>query len=64
MFPDEGSNLSVLHWQADSLPLSHMGSPGKLLLRELIPWFGLPKSLQSENGSSFITIITQRLTLG
>ena len=24
---DQGSNLSLLHWQADSLPLRHQGSP-------------------------------------
>ena len=23
IFPDKGSNLCVLHWQEDSLPLSH-----------------------------------------
>ena len=27
-FPDQGSNSSLLHWQVDSLPLSHQGSPG------------------------------------
>ena len=30
IFPTQGSNphfLSLLHWQADSLPLSHQGSP-------------------------------------
>ena len=27
IFPDQGSNLCLLHWQADSLPLSHQGSP-------------------------------------
>ena len=26
-FPDQGSNSSLLHWQVDSLPLSHQGSP-------------------------------------
>ena len=26
--PDQGSNPCLLHWQADSLPLSHQGSPG------------------------------------
>ena len=26
IFPDEGSNLCLLHWQLDSLPLSHHGS--------------------------------------
>ena len=25
--PDQGWNLCLLHWQADSLPLSHQGSP-------------------------------------
>ena len=27
IFPDQGSNPCPLHWQADSLPLSHQGSP-------------------------------------
>ena len=27
IFPDQGSYLCLLHWQADSLPLSHQGSP-------------------------------------
>ena len=27
VFPYQGSNLCLLHWQADSLPLSHQGSP-------------------------------------
>ena len=26
IFPDEGSNPCLLHWQADSLPLSHQGN--------------------------------------
>ena len=26
IFPTRGSNLGLLHWQADSLPLSHLGS--------------------------------------
>ena len=26
IFPDQGSNPCLLHWQADSLPLSHLGS--------------------------------------
>ena len=25
--PDPGSNLGLLHWQTDSLPLNHQGSP-------------------------------------
>ena len=27
IFPDQGSNPCPLHWQADSQPLSHQGSP-------------------------------------
>ena len=27
IFPDRGSNLCLLHWQMDSLPLSHEESP-------------------------------------
>ena len=29
IFPTQGSNLPLLHWQADSLLLSHQGSPRK-----------------------------------
>ena len=28
IFPDQGSNLCLLPWQVDSLPLSHQGSTG------------------------------------
>ena len=32
IFPDQGSNPRPLHWQADSQPLRHQGSPeGQLL---------------------------------
>ena len=31
IFPDEGSNLCLLHWQADSSALSHQGSPEHFL---------------------------------
>ena len=27
IFPDQGSNLCPLHWQVDSQPLRHQGSP-------------------------------------
>ena len=32
-FPDQGSNPCPLHWQADSQPLRHQGSPGSEFLR-------------------------------
>ena len=31
IFPDQGSNPCLLHWQVDSLPLSHQGSPSSTL---------------------------------
>ena len=31
IFLDQGLNLYLLHWQADSSPLSHQGSPSKYL---------------------------------
>ena len=30
IFPDQGSNPCPLHWQADSQPLRHQGSPGMI----------------------------------
>ena len=33
IFPDQGSNPCPLHWQADSQPLRHQGSPGLFLRR-------------------------------
>ena len=30
IFPTQGSNPGLLHWQADSLPLSHQGGPNIL----------------------------------
>ena len=32
IFPDQGSNPCPLHWQADSQPLRHQGSPRSLLI--------------------------------
>ena len=32
IFLDEGSNLYLLHWQADSLSQSHLGSPSLAFL--------------------------------
>ena len=33
IFPDQGSNPCPLHWQADSQPLRHQGSPTNLFLK-------------------------------
>ena len=32
IFPDQGSNPCPLHWQADSQPLRHQGSPASFFL--------------------------------
>ena len=32
IFPDQGLNPCLLHWQADSLPLSHQGKPSTSIL--------------------------------
>ena len=37
IFPDQGSNPCPLHWQADSQPLRHQGSPLDLL--KPLSWF-------------------------
>ena len=37
VFPDRGLNLCLLHWQADSLPLSHQGSPALISLFMVFP---------------------------
>ena len=34
VFLDQGSNLYLLHWQVDSLPCSHQGTPSFLLKAE------------------------------
>ena len=40
IFPDQGSNTCPLHWQADSQPLCHQGSP-QLLFLMLLAQVGL-----------------------
>ena len=35
IFPDQGSNPCPLHWQADSQPLRHQGSPHEYILDHL-----------------------------
>ena len=35
ILPDQGSNLCPLHWQADSQPLRHQGSPGQMIFNSM-----------------------------
>ena len=39
IFPDQGSNPCPLHWQADSQPLHHQGSPNLPILNTIIFFF-------------------------
>ena len=39
IFPDQGSNPCPLHWQADSQPLCHQGSPRTVLFYEWIIFY-------------------------
>ena len=39
IFPDQGSNPCPLHWQADSQPLRHQGSPKFFLFTQEFEWF-------------------------
>ena len=39
IFPDQGSNPRPLHWQADSQPLRHQGSPKLNLITPLLNMF-------------------------
>ena len=48
-FPDQGSNPCPLHWQADSQPLRHQGSPLQLSLDAK-----LSQKLVPENNNHFI----------
>ena len=34
IFPDQGSNPCALHWQVDSQPLRHQGSPSKSIFND------------------------------
>ena len=50
VFPDQGLNLCLLHWQADSLPLSHQGSPKyQFLTHKKVKRFFAPTSKTSKH---------------
>ena len=54
IFPDQGSNPCPLHWQADSQPLRHQGSPLPFLLRQNL--------LQKEIGDLWLGTISLSLS--
>ena len=46
-FLDQGSNLCLLHWQADSLPLSHQGGPRFVFEKDLV--IGIERDINHNN---------------
>ena len=42
IFPDQGSNPCPLHWQADSQPLRHQGSPKSVTFYDTFPPIDIP----------------------
>ena len=46
IFPTQGSNPCFLHWQVDSLPLSHLGSPA-VIMKVKVNSSVMPDSLRS-----------------
>ena len=42
IFPDQGLNLCLLHWQADSLPVSHQGNLHKFFILHAIQTSPIP----------------------
>ena len=53
IFPDQGSNLCPLHWQADSQPLRHQGSPAS---RAFALQITLEKSTSSPSNISGVVL--------
>ena len=57
ILPDQGSNPCPLHWQADSQPLRHQGSPQMTLLQALFSSFHFCETcwafLLEDPGSTF-----------
>ena len=64
IFPDQGSNLRPLHWQADSQPLRHQGSPGVLTLRKLQFLATAPSCPSSSLSSPLLTLSPGLQVLG
>ena len=69
IFPDQGSNPCPLHWQADSQPLRHQGSPIFLFLISLISPLSFIDSISflmfalGSDCSSFCSFLRCKLTL-
>ena len=56
IFPDQGSNPCLLHWQADSQPVDHRGSPCHYPFNEPSQMF------QATNFSHTVSLLSMRET--
>ena len=68
IFLDQGLNLCPLHWQADSLPLSHQGSPENLNSKGTLINAGRPCDpcrAESSNGETGVSwkVLDTRLSV-
>ena len=60
IFPDQGSNPCPLHWQADSQPLHHQGSPCFLFNKEeIIIYYGKIQHSCSVENRMFIFFLLE-----
>ena len=57
ILPDQGPNPCPLHWQADSQPLRHQGSP------TILSWYRNPKG-DMQHSSVVVKILGSGVTLG
>ena len=55
-FPDQGSNLCLLPWQVDSLPLSHQGSPRFVFDEDLV--FGIERDINHNNMKTKLPLLS------
>ena len=53
VFPDQGSNPCPLHWQADSQPLRHQGSPAGGFLTSVPPGKSLASHFKKKRAVNF-----------
>ena len=56
IFPDQGSNPCCLHWQADSQPLRHQGSPQHHFLIKVFLSPSLCSAISTTNQSVFVPV--------
>ena len=62
IFPDQGSNPRPLHWQADSQPLRHQGSPDFIFLIKGMRWLSNGFNARQKLTHPTNKILTKRIS--